>query len=225
MQNSKELQYLTKPLTILFVLVVLIGVVISIAFRQITGLVDIKSDLDTNQTKLSEKLDTLESVKKILNDNINFVDIALPYRASVLYGLSQVKNLALKNAVIVTNLKAGSLVLEDNGISKNSLIFEVEGTELDIHNFLLSFYKSLPLMTIDKLKINKSDGMARATVTLYVYSADLPEKIPAVTESVSGLTSDDIKILTTLSSYTSPTFFDPKTKENPERFDPFSETN
>lgn len=220
-QNNKDIQYLTKPISILGILFILIGFVISIGFKQISGLIDTTSELKITQTKLSEKLDTLESVRQVLNENINFVDIALPYKASVLYGLAQIKNLALLNSVIVSNLKAGSLILEDNGISKNSLIFEAEGTELDIHNFLLSFYKSLPLMTIDKVKINKAEGITRATVTLYVYSAELPEKIPAVTESVNGLTTEDITLLTKLSGYIEPAFLEPKSNGNPQRIDPF----
>lgn len=220
--ENKDIKFLTKPILIVFFIAILIGAVLSVGYNQVSALYQTTVELKENQLKLAEKLGTLESVRDILNENISYVDVALPYKASVLYGLSQVKNLALRNRIIVTNLKAGSFSLEDNGISKSSLSFEAEGLDADLQQFMLSFYNALPLMTVDKVKINKADGLSRANITVYVYSADLPEKIPAVTESVSGLSNTDIQTLNRISNYIEPLFFEPKANKDDERTDPFT---
>lgn len=214
MMNNKELKYLIKPISIVLALITLIVTVSYIGYSQISLVYAKVSDLKDTQEKLVAKLNILESVESALSENITFIDVALPSKSSIIYGLAQVKKLASENSVVVSNLKAGSAILEDNGISKYSINFEAEGFDADIQKFLLSFYKALPIMNIDKVKIDKSGDIARSTVSLYIYFADLPEKIPAVTESVNGLSSEDIKMIEELSTYTLPDFFDPKPGQN-----------
>lgn len=220
--GNKDIKYLVKPLSIISAIAILIGIVVSVGYRQVNNLYTVVSDLKSTQSKLLTKLDTLESVKEILDQNITFVDVALPRKTSVLYGLSQVKKIAFLNNVTASNLKAGSIVLDENGISKSPIVFEAEGLQSDIHNFLLSFYKALPLMSVDKVKLNNLDGITRAEVTLFVYSADNPEKIPAVTDSINGLSSEDIALLTKISTYIEPEFFEPKPTEEVQKSDPFN---
>ncbi len=220
--GNKDIQYLLRPIVIIGVILVLIGIVFSVGYRQIFNLYTTVGELKDTQVKLAGKLDTLQSVKEVLDENITYVDVALPRRTSVLYGLSQVKKIAFLNNVRTANLKAGAMALGDNGISRSSIVFEAEGLQEDVHKFLLSFYNALPLMSIDKVKLNNVDGSTRADVTLFVYSADNPEKIPAVTDSINGLTSEDIAVLNKISTYVEPEFFDPKPIEEVQKENPFN---
>ncbi len=220
--GNKDIKYLTKPLLIIAAIMLLIGLVATVGYRQVSTIYAGVNELKDNQLKLANKLETLESVKDILDENISFVDVALPRKTSVLYGISQIKKISIINNVSVSNLKAGSLALEDNGISKSSITFEVEGEQPDVHKFLLSFYNALPLMSVDKVKINNSGTSARGEVTLLVYSANNPEKIPAVTDAINGLSNEDIMILTKISGYTEPDFFEPMPSDELKKVDPFN---
>jgi hypothetical protein len=220
--NNKELKYLIKPISIFVAVIALICVVISIGYSQISLIYSKVSELKDTETKLATKLDVLESVESMLSQDINFIDIALPSRSSIIYGLAQVKKIASQNSVVISNLKAGSLILEDGGISKYSINFDAEGQDGDLQKFLMSFYNSLPIMSLDKVKIDKTSSLTRSTVSLYVYFADLPEKIPAISEPVNGLSASEIEMLNELSSYIQPDFFDPKPNSSESRTNPFN---
>lgn len=220
--KNKEFEYLVKPLSILFVLMVLIVAIGVFGYKQVVAVTQKVAELKTIQLKLHTKLDILENVKVTLDENINFIDLVLPRKSSVLYGLAQIKKLAAINSIIVSNIKAGSAILEDNGISKYSINFEAEGNDDDIQEFLSAFFKALPIMTLNKIKIDKIEGITRTSVTMNIYSADLPDKIPAVTESVNELSERDLSILKELIEYTQPDFFDPKPSQTIEKEDPFN---
>lgn len=219
---NSELKYIIKPGALLLTLIVMFILVITLGYKQISLLYLSTGEIKENERLLSLKLDILQTVDEVLADDISFIDIALPSRGSVLYGISQVKKLALTKNVLVSNLKTSAQALEENGISKIPITFSVEGSEGDIYSFLSTFYSALPLMNLEKVKIDKTEGVAIAAVTVSVYSAALPEKIPALAEGVDGFTNEDIQMLNRLSDFTRPDFFDPRPSEGSTRDDPFN---
>ena len=149
------------------------------------------------------------------------MDIVLPGKGAVLYGLSQVKNQALSYNVIISSLKTGISTLESDEIYKTTISFEAESDEQSIYNFLESFSTTLPLMNVDKVSLNKSGDVARANISLSVYSSQMPTKIPAIAEAVKDFTQEEISLLQTISKYSLPSFVEPSRvqaetiKENP----------
>ncbi len=220
--QKNELNYLLKPIGMLAVLIVLFLMLSLIGFKKLSLTYASINESKDLQAKLSEKVNILETVSQVLREDVSFIDVALPKKGALLYGLSQVRKQAAAHNVLVSSLKAGSTSLEENGISKTSITFEANGTDSDIYPFLNSFYKTLPIMNLEKVKINKVDSVTQAIATLYVYSASLPEKIPSITESIDGFTPQDVATIRELSSFTVPDFFEPKPTTGEVREDPFN---
>lgn len=221
--NTKsEINFLIKPGGILLAIILLLVVTVAIGINQIS---ELRTKIVANQKiqkTLEQKVSTLQTVSDILSGDVTFLDIVLPSKGGVLYGLSQVKNLALNYQIGISSIKAGLSVPEGNGIYKNSISFEVEGEEQNIYNFLLAFGKVLPLMNVDKVSLNKSQGLTQASISVAVYSAELPKNISAVTEAVKDLTTQEKDLLEEISTYTLPQFIEPYASKNEStRTDPF----
>jgi len=76
-------------------------------------------------------------------------------------------------------------------------------------------------MKVDKVKIDAS-LIPHATISINVFSADLPKTIPAVSSATNELTADEINILKELATYNMPTFIEPKANTEEQREDPFN---
>jgi hypothetical protein len=220
---KSQLSFITKPLLILSTILILFVVVILFGVNKITSA---RAQIDSSskvEASLRQKVTTLETVAEILPGNTTFLDVVLPSKGSVLYGLSQIKNQALSNNILLSSLKTGTSVPEDNGVFKTSISFDAEGDEQSIYLFLNSFSNLLPLMLVDKVSINKSSDLVRASVTINVFSSELPKKIPALTESVKDLTKDEIDTITELSTYGMPQFVEPSAEsQSANKIDPFN---
>lgn len=216
-----EINYIYKPILIMLLSVVVLIIGLSIGFNQISGLrTKIESSKKTVAT-LQQKVNALETVGEILSGDITFLDIVLPARGAVLYGLSQVKDQAIMQNIAISNIKTGTSVEVGDGVSKIAIGFEAEGDSASMYNFLESFSKMLPLINVDKVSMTHSENVTRASISVNVYSAEYPKKIPSVTESIKDLSKEEIALLRKISTYTLPNFVEPsmtdkaQAKENP----------
>lgn len=218
-----EINFLIKPLAILSAIVLLLILVVVVGMNNVNK---VRAQISSNKTiesQLGQKVLALETVTINLPGDVSFLDIVLPSRGAVLYGLSQIKIQAANNQLLLSGIKTGNVVPESNGLMKSSISFEVEGDEQAIYNFLAAFSNVLPLMTVDKVNFTSLAGAARAGVTLNIYSADLPKKIPSLTGAVKELTTQDINLLRELSSYQLPSFVEPVVNTvNNEARNPFN---
>lgn len=222
--NTKsQINFLIKPVAILFSIILLFILVLSFGMNQISAVRAKIAAGNKSEGTLRQKAQTLETVAEILPGDVTFLDVVLPSKGSVLYGLSQIKNQALSNSIALSSLKTGTQIPEGDGVYKISISFDAEGEEQNIYNFLNSFSKLLPLMNVDKVSLNKSGETARASVSVSVYSSELPKKIPALSESVKELTKDEIATLTELATYGMPQFVEPEVENsNSNKVDPFN---
>lgn len=222
--NTKsQLNFIAKPAIILFVIVALIVMVVSLGLNQITKVRNKLVAGNKSEATLKQKVETLRTVAEVLPGDITFLDIILPSKGSVLYGLSQIKQQAFSNSIAISSLKTGNSIPESDGVFKTSISFDAEGEEQSVYLFLNSFSKLLPLMNVDKVSINKSGDLVRASVSISIFSSELPKKIPALTESVKELSKEEIKTLTELSTYGMPQFVEPEIENSsPKKTDPFN---
>jgi len=204
-----EINFLIKPLAILSVAVLLLILVVIFGFNTVNQTRDQIAVNQVIESQLSKKVLALESMTVTLPGGVNFLDIVLPSRGGVLYGLNQIKIQAFNNQLLLSGVKTGNVVPEKEGLMKASISFEVEGDERSIYNFIASFSSVLPLMTVDKVNFASTEGISRASVTLNIFSADLPKKIPSLTGAVKELTNQDINLLRELSGYQLPSFVEP----------------
>lgn len=220
---KNEINFLIKPVAIIFVVALLI---ISVAILGFNKIVSIRSENESAKEKemtFQTKVSVLETVETVLPGDITFLDVVLPSRGSVLYGLSQIKNQAIVYNLFLSNLKSGTLIPESAGVSKVTISFEAEGEEQNVYKFLDSFSTLLPLMNIDKVSLSKSANLVRANVSINVFSAELPKKIPALTGVVNELTTKEVTLLKELVTYTLPQFIEPQVSETiGQKADPFN---
>jgi hypothetical protein len=218
-----EISFLIRPLVILASIIVVFVFVVTFGTSQITKMKSSLQVAKSSSNSLQQKVNTLETVDTVLSNDVTFLDVVLPSKGAVLYGLSQIKNLSVSNSVAISGLKTGIPVPVSGGVMKNSISFDVEGPELNMYQFLQSFSKTLPLMNIDKLNLSKSNDVVRADVSVNVYSSDMPKKIPAVTESIKDFSKEEVNILKDVSTYTLPLFIEPSVSiDQSTKQDPFS---
>jgi len=220
---KNEVTFLKKPVGILFIITILL---IIVSYVGIKNLSSVKTKIDENkiiETTLGQKVLILETVTSVLPDDITFLDIVLPSKGAVLYGISQVKNQAITFNLLISNMKSGTTVAEENGVSKNSINFEILGEEQNVYQFLDSFSKLLPLMIIDRVSFDRSSNLIRAEVAMSVYSANLPQKISSLTGAINELTSQEINLLKEIVTYGLPQFTEPKVSDVfDKKVDPFN---
>lgn len=220
--TNEELKFLIKPLTFLLLIIILAVVVLSIGSNQIQNVISKNNETQNNEILLKQKIATLESVSELVSGDINFLDVVLPSKSAVLYGISQIKNEAARNNLLVTNIKTGSPELLGGGVYSSTINFDIEGSQASVYNFFNSFSKILPLMSIKKMRITESLSVTKVAAMLGVYSSDLPKNIPSLSTSVNTLTTDEITLLKELSTYSLPIFVESDDLTTPGREDPFN---
>ncbi|MFZ5932503.1 MAG: type 4a pilus biogenesis protein PilO [Patescibacteria group bacterium] len=171
------------------------------------------------QNILSQKESLLRQVEV---DILSFVDAsanAIPEKNPALTMLAQIRNIALVNGLTVTSFKIASQA-ENPSVSSVDVSFGVDGGLTAVVSFLKSLSTLAPLSTVEKAKINQAGSVASANVTVRVYFATYPTKLPSLTEAVYDLTSEERELLDKLTSLTLPTFSrltpqEPGVRENP----------
>lgn len=219
--KSADFKYILKPA--LFFLAVAIGLITSL-YIGVNQLKKIQSEIsvaEKTQSDLTKKVQILGKIADLVPEGLDFINLALPHQNATIYALSQVKTAASKNGLIVSNLRSGA-GNEDKGVTKLGLSFEVIGNESGVYAFLDQIGKSLPIMSIDRVKIASDVEGVNATVTVGVYSSALPKKIPSLTSPVSELTDAEVELLNDLAAYSQPTFAEVQPDAQNEREDPFN---
>ena len=217
-----EISFLIKPVIFLAVLIILSILLISVGIGQITSAIGKIDESKKVETALNQKITILQKVSQVISGDTTFLDMVIPSKTAVLYGLSQVKNQAYKNGLFISNIKIGAPVADKNNIYKTLISFDVDGSEIAIYDYLKSFSRVIPLMNVEKVKISNSGSVARATATLSVYSSELPKTIPSISSVAVDLTDEELSLLNELVSYTLPVFAEPKATEQQVKEDPFN---
>lgn len=220
--NKSEIQFLIKPISLLIVLLTSFVMLLIFGVGRIKSVIAMNSESKAIEEKLKIKVSVLQSVSQIITGDTTFLDVVVPNKVAVLYGLNQIKNQAIKANLFISNIRTSVQSSENNGVSKSSISFDVEGPEPSIYEFFNSFSKTLPLITVDKVKITGTSDISRATATFGVYTAKLPKTIPSVESSINELTEDEKNLLMELTTYVLPEFTEPQVDATQAREDPFN---
>lgn len=171
---------------------------------------------------LNDKLNLLRSVSGEAQKEASVVTVALPESNPSLVVLTQLKVLAAKNSISLSGIKSGGEVSDSSGLQRVDISFDAEGSQ----NQMLSFMKDVkviaPLTLIDRVKMNASGGVARAGISVKSFWSPLPKELPPLTTQITGLTSDERKLLTDVSGLALPPFSEVPVSENAGKSDPFS---
>ena len=192
-------------------------------YKKINDLRSKISQAKKDVTVLRQKIDILEEIG---NDSLFFSDLslnALPETNPSLIVISQLKKLANDNGVIFFNTKTGLEMPDKPETKKVSVSFEIEGPREFVTQFLRSIKNISPLTLIEKIKISEPLDITQAEVSVEVFWASLPKKLPALLEAIEGLTVEEKETLDSLSSLIQPAFFVLPPAKDEFREDPFSQ--
>lgn len=216
-ESTKKLLGVVAPLVALILLFVIV------AKFGISKVGDLRSKIaiaQKEETILSEKAKLLETVSDSLSAGTVASTGAMPESNSSLIVLSQLKILAGTRGVFISNIKAGSEVKDDTGLSRVDLTFDSRGSKDSIIAFLGDTARIAPITKLTKLKITQALGETLATVTVASFWSPLPKTIPSITESVNDLTPAERNTLVEISKLIQPIFSNIQATEGGKE-DPF----
>ena len=168
---------------------------------------------------LSQKSELLRALETDVANQADLTSFALPPQNSSFIALSQLKKLAQNDLVIITNLRIGAEA-KDGNISSSDISFDAEGPLPSVLTLLENIGKIAPIAQVDKVQINQAGVSARATVRIKVYWAALPTSLPAISEPLGDLTSEEKEVLLKVLGLTPPEFVllapeEPRQNTNP----------
>lgn len=199
------------PFLYLAASVLLFSLVMKIGVTKISEQRKTISESTATQGVLQQKESFLREVETEVSDFVDASANAIPEKNPALTMIAQLKNLAVVQGLTLTSFKVGSDSLT-SGVSSVEVTFGVDGTTTNVLSFIQALSTAAPISSIEKAKVNTVGGIASANVSLKVYFAEYPTKLPALTEPISTLSAEERTLLDTLSALTLPSF----TKLNPQ---------
>ena len=207
------------PLLVVVFLFIIVG---NFGFSRIAGVRQQISQSQRDKAVLGQKLDLLSTVSATVATEATIASVAVPAGNSVLAVIWQLKTLGVGSGVLLSNIKAAAEVKDESGLSRSDVSFEVSGARSSVLAFLKGISEFAPLVVLDKIKLNEIGGAVRANIALKSFWSEFPTKLPATTEPITDLTTEERKILGELSALRQPAFVEiPAAAQTSGRSDPF----
>lgn len=206
----------------LLVIAILFIFVAKYAIGKIT---DVRAKIATerkNETVLQQRLNLLSEIQGDVLSSSDVSLSALPEANPSLIIMTQLKGLAAENALTLSNIKSGGEVADKSGLKRVDISFDAVGPRPLIMQFLQKVETFAPIALVDKVKLNETAGVAKASVTVKSFWADLPTKLPPIDSPLADLTADERKTLTDVVTLTQPVFLEVTPSEAGGREDPFN---
>jgi len=200
-ENIKRAVSAGAPLLIVIVLFVIVG-----KFG-VPKVLELRSEVKAAQKteeKLTQKLNLLQTLSSDVALKANIVSSALPDSNPALAVMSQLKNLALNQGVVLSVMKSSAGTGNSAGLNEVNISFTLDGARPQINSYLAEIAKIAPITTVRKIAIIESAGGTSADIGVVTYWAEFPKTIPAVTEAITDFTSEDKKILSNISALIQP---------------------
>lgn len=192
------------PLVVVAILFVVVG---QFGFGKISEVRDQIGSAQNDQKILSQKLEVLRNVAATGAQSSNLAVMALPDSNSSLSVIAQIKVLAGREGLTISEIKSGSPAVGTKGLSAVSISFNVAGTRAQIESFITGIGTIAPISIVDKIKMSESTpGTTLASLNIKSFWAPFPTKIPAVTTALTDLTPAEQQILQGLGGLIQPVF-------------------
>lgn len=219
-----SISILLTPILIVLAVVGLFLAVFKIGTSRISSQRKQLKTAEENETILVQKQQILQSVQGTVLSYADASSVAMPRENPILVVFSQLKILAGKNSVVLNDVKVGSLAESKKGSSKATISFQIEGEFGQVLKYLADTGNAAPLSTIDKVEVSQAAGAVRATVSMSIYWAPFPEKLPPISEPIHELTAEELNLIEQLSDLAPPAFAEvspataPVVRQNPFSF-------
>lgn len=182
----------------------------------------------------SDRLTLQERANTLREANVQFNDVttqklvlALPAEGTALYVAAQLRSLASQKEVFMQNLVIDAPVLASatQTIPQIYVDFSLSGSYDNVVGFLDELILSLPVINFESLELAQNDQTVEGTIRLIAYSAPYPTELPAITNSISGVSPEEQQIVDQVNGFRAPSLAradEVLPIENTERQDPFS---
>ncbi len=218
----QKIKVMLVPLALLLAMIAMAAVVFKVGVNRISSQRSGLQNATKNETILSQKQQVLQTLESNILSYADAAIVAMPDKNPSLIALSQLKVLAERNTVILSNIEVGGKIKDKSGTSKTIVSFEIEGTLAGVLDYLISTKSFAPLSIIDRVEIAQAGGVIRASVDLAVYWVPLPTKLPPISEPVRELTASETNLITELSNLEQPLFIQVVPTDPSGRADPFA---
>lgn len=219
--TTNDLKFLAKPIGFFSLSLVVLG---AVSFVGINQLRDINQKIKASkklQNTLTQNVEILREVEVEIGSQQDFIEVALPIGNTSVYFISQIKSLALENGLFISNIRTGVSSDQGGGIFRAGVTFDVEGSVDAITLFVNRLTKILPIGNVNEVRTVMSGGIGRSSLTVDVYSSELPNQIPSLTSPIESLTAEEKDTLLELIGYTLPQFTKPEAQTPIVRENPF----
>lgn len=201
-------------------LIVLTALVYKFAFSQIPVQRKKYQDQTKKELILRQKIELLRGLDSALLEQADLTSFALPNKNPSFAVVSQLKKLAQENSVLITNLKIGA-ESKDGSLFSSDISFDGEGASATVLIFMKGISSLAPVVLTDKVQINESAGVSRATVRVKSFWAEFPSALPPVSQPATDLTKDEEDILAKIVNLTPPDFVYLEPQQPTEKTNPF----
>jgi len=179
--------------------------------------------INAQEQTLIQKEQVLQSVDSVAAAFSEASIVALPSSNPALSTLSQIRFKASSFSLLLGEVEVGSEIEDKNGLSRVEVGFDVQGPFSSVTALLASLSKVAPIGRIESANITQSAGAARAVVTYSSFWSSLPQRLPALTDSLGALTPAESQVIDRLTALERPTFTqinptNPQTPGNPFSF-------
>ena len=203
-ENVMTVGKVVLPLVVIIILFITAG---QLGFGEISKIRAQISKTSNENGTLTQKIDILRNISEIGEAGSNTVVSALPDSNPSLLVLSQIKTLAGTNNLTISSPKGGSLNPDTKELSSVNISFSLSGSRDQIKLFLDGISSLAPLMVVDKIKIVESTpGISLASIVVKSFESPFPEKIPAISDPITALTSVEEQTLQELGNLSQPMF-------------------
>lgn len=217
-----NVEVMVVPIILITVLIILSILAAKIGISKVNSQREKLAAAQRNETIFKQKQEILQEVQGEVLSLADLSTSAVPNKNPVLAVISQLKILASSRSVVLSNLQAGSKSGTEKGMSKVDIGFDVDGDFSSVLGFLQDTNKIAPISQIEKIEINQTVGVTRASTTLVSFWAPFPKKLPPLTEPAKDLSAEELSLIRSLSELTPPAFLEIIPSAPSARADPFA---
>jgi len=219
-ESTRQIIVAAFPLFLVIIFFIFVG---KYGIAKVT---DLRSQIKTAQnseTVLTQKLNILQTISSTAESGVRAASLAVPEANPSLIVVSQLRNLALGNGVIISAIKSTMGTADLTGLNQAIISFTVNGTREQAFKFLVSIDKIAPISLVDKIRLTEVGGALQADIGIKAFWADFPKTIPSVTTPISDLTPAEKETLTKILGLIQPNFKEVTAVQGEVNPNPFGE--
>jgi Tfp pilus assembly protein PilO len=216
------LKIIIVPLLTFVGLLVCFVIAAQLIVSRISPLRDQITTSSEQETALRAKLATLSSIDSKILEQSDTAYVALPDQNPAAVVMSQVRKVAANNSLSITSVSA-SAINSTTDLSTAAVEIKARGEVANLFAFVAALKNLAPLINIDRTKIVViPEGKAELQISVNTYWAAFPQKLPALSQPIEGLSEDEVNLLSKLIELQKPDFarLTPSAPSEP-RQDPF----